>query len=220
MFTYFDYDTWGGTADSYFQADKDDPQQKHEFVDLRKNPGDVDKLPEVKRTPELRRVLLTINGDKSIFKTYSCDFKAEDADHPDPCCQRFIQDKSNHRARCWVYVGFADVARCANPDDYILLHGRLAWWLRQSIVVTPSISFAFPIWVDFQIADLDISGKYVGKVAQLSMYCDAPTATDARSECVKLVNFVAEYLANEKLHPGLANYSGWLGRPPEAEPHP
>jgi hypothetical protein len=46
MFTYFYYDTWGGTTDCYFDDDPN-PEKRHEFIDLRAEPAAVDKLPEL-----------------------------------------------------------------------------------------------------------------------------------------------------------------------------
>src|SRR4051812_48500703 len=104
-----------GTDIPYLE-EGDDPESKHEFVDLRADPDAVGTLPEVRRAVGLREALLTINGAGTLFRTFGCDFVIDRGEYGEGL---------THLAHSYIHVGFADLTRCQDLDGYYLLFGRL-----------------------------------------------------------------------------------------------
>src|SRR5438128_1767156 len=112
-----------GTDIPYFDSNEFSPHERHEYVDLRADPGGVDDLPEILLAPQFKEFLLAINGGGTIFRTLGCNY----ALFPEETIETEHETKTITTAEVhsYVHVGFADIGRCKNLDDYYRLCGRL-----------------------------------------------------------------------------------------------
>lgn len=55
----------------------DDPEHRFAYVDLRSEPGAIDRVPEARQFPALRRLLVEVNSPQSAWQTAKCDVWTE-----------------------------------------------------------------------------------------------------------------------------------------------
>jgi hypothetical protein len=173
-----------GWTDVPYWEDGDDPRTKHEFIDLRAQPGRVGELPEVHRAVGLRDALLAINGAGSPFRTFGCDFALDRGD---------FGEGFTHLAHSYIHLGFADPGRCRDRDAYYLAFGRLAECLHGAEEFEAGDEERFHL--EFRIEALRMGGEDVGAVANLS--CDVLASSEgrARRDWAKLIGAIAAHLA-------------------------
>ncbi|HEY8751270.1 MAG TPA: hypothetical protein VIM11_25020 [Tepidisphaeraceae bacterium] len=56
-----------------YPGHQDGEDVRHVYVDLRQQPELIDKLPELKDSPELRNAVAMINGPDGAFRTLGCE---------------------------------------------------------------------------------------------------------------------------------------------------
>jgi hypothetical protein len=173
-----------GTDIPYFGEDCN-PQERHEFIDLRISPQRIDELPEVKWAPFLREFLLRVNAPRTIFKTFGCHFSVE----------KLLE--TNYEATSYVHLGFADPERCRNTDDYFRLFGRLASALHARPELKDEEFHRFRL--NFQIETLREAGEIKGTIAALVCDVSAASENEARERWVKLMSAIGDHLSNEFL---------------------
>lgn len=198
-----------GTDIPYFDADEFDPNERHEYVDLRSNPGGVDDLPELRQASRLKEFLLAINGGGTILRTFGCNYvlfpeeTIETEDQP--------QTITTAEAHSYVHVGFADIGRCQNLDDYYRLCGRLSKHLYEQTEFQGKAEAAEPdaevegaakaefVQVELAIESLRMENQDLGHVLAISCHVQGWTENEARERWFQLMSVVSAFLATEHL---------------------
>jgi hypothetical protein len=192
-----------GTDIPYFDPNKFDPAERHEYVDLRANPAGVDELPELMKAPLFKDYLVQINGAETIFRTFGCDFNFYPAEKQvvgppippsdDPQKQTVPAD-----AHSYVHVGFADLARCTRLDDYYRLAGRLSKCLHEQPGFAEQDSIEYHT-LEIGVETLRTNGEDKGFI--LALTCDTLgwTEDEAKDRWATLMEVISKFLSNEKL---------------------
>lgn len=90
-------------------------EERHEFVNLRENPEQIEELPEPKRWPELRSFLLAINRPDSSLFTLGCECADSEGAYP---------AGMTHKVTSYVHVAFTNLGLANSEDAYFVLVGR------------------------------------------------------------------------------------------------
>jgi hypothetical protein len=85
----------------------------HPYIDLRRQPGRIDELPELRRWPALRDAVRRLNSDQSAFRTLGCEHRTE-------------RRGDSFLLRAYVQLAFAERDRCFEEVEYYELFHRLA----------------------------------------------------------------------------------------------
>jgi len=204
-----------GTDIPYFDANEFDPNERHEYVDLRTDPGGVDDLPEVRQAPPLRDFLLAINGEGTIFRTFGCNYVL----FPEETVETDFRTETitTAEAHCYLHVGFADIGRCENMDDYYRLCGRLSKYLYERREFQCAAGVADPeteekadgeeecaakaefFRVELDIESLRMDNQDKGHVLAISCHVQGWTEAEARERWLQLMSVVSSFLATERL---------------------
>lgn len=192
-----------GTSIPYFDPEQCDPSQRHEFVNLRENPASVDELPELTQEPQLKAYLLQINRADTIFQTFGCDFSFS------PGWEEVIgvtapgEEPQTHRqaddAHSYIHVGFADLTRCTQLDDYYRLAGRLCKHLHEQPNLGTSEDDIDYFDVEIRVETLQIRGEEKGFVLNIICKTSGWDEHEARGRWSELMAAISTFLANEKL---------------------
>lgn len=164
-----------GTDIPYFDPDECDPNERHEYVDLRSQPDVIDDLPEITAVPVLKGLLLKINGPNTIFRTFGCNFYFSPGETTEigppiaPSTEPQTQTTADI-ANSYLHVGFADIDRCTSLDDYYRLIGRLAKSLHENAAFDDDEGGNSNFHVELGIESLRMDGDDKGHV--LSITCD------------------------------------------------
>ena len=80
-------------------------------------------MPEVGKVPDMKPWLLAINDNGTIFRTFGCNyefFPGETKEGGPPLEEggEPQTEKMADMVESYLHLGFADLARCANRDDY------------------------------------------------------------------------------------------------------
>ncbi|MEI8373634.1 MAG: hypothetical protein WCJ35_12475 [Planctomycetota bacterium] len=190
-----------GTDIPYFDATEFDPNERHEYVDLRSNPGGVNDLPEIRHAPRLKDFLLAINGNGTFFRTFGCNYvlfpeETIETEH----ATRTITPAAAHS---YVHVGFADISRCENLDDYYRLCGRLSKHLYEQAEFqgnsgeADGAAKAEFFQVELSIESLRMENQDKGHALAISCHVQGWTEDEARQRWLQLMSVVSGFLARE-----------------------
>ncbi|WP_020470028.1 hypothetical protein [Zavarzinella formosa] len=193
-----------GTDIPYFDPTEFDPAERHEYVDLRTNPAGIDELPELAKEPRFKDYLLQINGADTIFQSFGCNFsffpgEEEVIGPPIPPSKEPQKQRQAEVANSYVHVGFADLNRCTNLDDYYRLAGRLCKHLHGQPDFAESEDENEYFNLEIGLETLRMNGEDKGFI--LALTCDTLgwDEQEAKDRWAALMETISHYLANEKL---------------------
>jgi hypothetical protein len=164
----------------------------------------VNELPEVVWAPQLKPALEAINGAATIFRSFGCnyDFIPGETTESGPPLEGDGEPQTSQTAdvvESYLHVGFADLARCANRDDYYRLCGRLTKHLCEQVQFQANEQGDDNFDVDLGIESVTVNGEDQGHVLAITCYVWGWSEAEARERWGQLMGVIANFLAVEQL---------------------